>query len=59
MTIDICKVCELVDNDKSKKQVEYCMMCGANICNVCKPNLIKRAEAAAKQFMLNRKRNKK
>ena len=47
----ICRVCELIDNDTTLKEVEYCELCKANICNECKPNLLKRGKAAIKEQM--------
>lgn len=45
----ICKVCELLDNDKTEKEGEYCEMCEAFICNECEPNWYRRAMAAIKE----------
>ena len=41
----VCKVCELVDDDSSIKQVFYCSTCQAYICLACRPNFLKRAKA--------------
>jgi hypothetical protein len=41
----ICKVCELIDNDKSIKPIIFCEFCNANICKSCEPNLLRRAKA--------------
>ena len=40
-----CKVCELVDDDLSTKDVFYCSGCRAYICLACRPNFLKRAKA--------------
>lgn len=41
----ICKVCELLDNDKTEKEVEWCEVCNEHICKECEPNLFKRGQA--------------
>ena len=28
----VCRVCELLDNDTTEKEVEYCITCGQWIC---------------------------
>ena len=45
--IDICRVCELVDRNVDKKPVMYCSVCDSLICDVCRPDLPKRAVAMA------------
>ncbi len=40
-----CDVCVLVDGDHSLKEVGYCSICDAHICQACQPNLVKRANA--------------
>lgn len=44
----VCRVCELIDNDKTIKEVTYCEFCKAYICKECEPNLLKRGLAAIK-----------
>jgi len=44
----VCRVCELLDNDKSKKPVTYCEPCDAWICENCEPDLIRRGKALLK-----------
>ena len=41
-----CRVCELLDGDRASKPVLFCGMCGAWICDACRPNWIRRARAA-------------
>ena len=43
----ICRSCELVDNDKSVKQVRFCKLCGAYICKKCHNDIPKRTIAFA------------
>lgn len=45
----ICRVCELIDNDTTLKEVKYCELCKAYICKQCEPNLLKRGKAAIKE----------
>lgn len=45
--IETCKVCELLDKDKTKKRVAYCDICHAYICEKCTFDLKRRAEAMA------------
>lgn len=49
-TKGICRVCELLDNDKRKKVVNYCYLCKALICEKCEPNYLRRGMAALKNF---------
>ena len=55
MTKEVCRVCELLDNDTTKKEGEFCKICDHFICNDCKPDLWRRGLAAAKE-KLNGKR---
>ncbi len=41
----VCDVCNLVDKDSTIKEVKYCSICDANMCDICRPNLPKRAVA--------------
>jgi len=42
----ICKVCELVDGDKTIKTVSKCDLChGVYMCKPCRANPLKRIEA--------------
>jgi hypothetical protein len=43
-----CKVCELLDNDKTVKIVTYCETCGVYICKECNGDLLRRLEAFIK-----------
>ena len=45
----VCRVCELLDKDTTKKEGEYCNTCKAFICNDCKPDLWRRGLAAVKE----------
>ena len=49
----ICRVCELVDKDRTKKYVTFCNTCDAFICTKCKPNLIRRGQAFILQQIEN------
>lgn len=42
----VCRVCELVDRDYSKKKVVYCSFCEAYICDGCRNDVVKRGKAA-------------
>ena len=42
----ICDVHLLVDDDDRERLVKWCAVCQAYICDECKLNLIKRAQAA-------------
>jgi hypothetical protein len=44
--IGICDVCRLVRNDTSTKPVQYCHVCNAWICDVCRVDWVARAKAA-------------
>ncbi len=50
----ICRVCELIDNDTTLKEVKYCELCKAYICKQCEPNLLKRGKAAIKDKLINK-----
>lgn len=47
-TFGVCKVCELVDDDKSIKEVYECVICNAWICEKCQSNIGNRWKAAVK-----------
>lgn len=47
-TKGICRVCELLDNDKTTKEITYCTFCKANICASCETNWLRRGKAALK-----------
>lgn len=42
----ICRVCELLDNDKTIKDVTYCETCDAMMCKECEGNWLRRGRAA-------------
>jgi hypothetical protein len=44
--VGICDVCRLVKNDTSTKLVQYCHVCNAWICDVCRVDWVARAKAA-------------
>jgi hypothetical protein len=44
--VGICDVCRLVKNDTSTKPVQYCHVCDAWICDVCRVDWVARAKAA-------------
>lgn len=44
-----CDVCSLVDGDESPKDVGYCGMCKAWLCEHCRTSLGRRAIAALKK----------
>jgi len=43
----ICDVCFLVDGDETTKPCSYCSFCDAWLCERCRPDLRRRALAAA------------
>lgn len=45
----ICKVCELLDNDKTQKEIEYCAFCNAAMCKQCERNWLRRGQAMIKE----------
>jgi len=45
----VCKVCEILDNDKTIKSGNWCEMCKAFICDKCETNWIRRGMAAIKE----------
>jgi hypothetical protein len=42
----ICRVCELLDNDKTVKEVIWCNFCNAAMCEPCERNWLRRGKAA-------------
>ena len=44
----ICDVCQILDHDKSLKEVHYCHTCDAYICKDCENNWLRRGIAAIK-----------
>lgn len=48
-TKGICKVCELLDNDKTIKSVIWCNFCQAAMCEPCERNWYRRGLAMIKQ----------
>jgi hypothetical protein len=46
--IAVCKVCELVDNNTTPKEVVYCETCKEYICKDCEPNWYRRGIAMIK-----------
>jgi hypothetical protein len=47
----VCRVCELLDDDKQIKKVGYCEICKVYICYTCNKDLKRRWEA----FLAHRK----
>lgn len=47
-----CAVCELLDKDKTIKEVAWCNMCSVHICKPCNTNWIKRVEAFLKKRII-------
>ena len=45
----VCRVCVLIDNNYTKKKVEFCPACDHFICLECKPNLVRRGIAMLKE----------
>lgn len=41
----VCKVCELLDKDKSIKDVVWCNFCNAAMCEPCERNWMRRGKA--------------
>jgi hypothetical protein len=54
----ICRVCELIDNDKTIKEVIYCDMCKASMCKPCEVNWLRRGEAAILEKQIKIKKMK-
>lgn len=50
----VCRVCELVDNNTTIKEVNYCHLCVAFICSKCEPNILRRAKAMVIQLKLKK-----
>ena len=44
----ICKVCDLLDNDKTIKPVIWCNFCNAAMCEPCERNWYRRGLAMIK-----------
>lgn len=42
-----CDVCRILDGDTSGKAVKFCPLCSAWMCDSCRANPIRRAQAAA------------
>lgn len=42
----VCDVCRLVDRDETPKDVGYCPLCGAWMCESCRVSPARRARAA-------------
>lgn len=51
----ICKVCELVDEDSTTKDIFWCETCKEYICKQCEPNLLKRGLAMIMQKLKRKK----
>lgn len=49
---EVCRVCELVDNDAGQKEVEYCEYCQNYICKHCSVDWPKRGIAAMIEWYL-------
>lgn len=45
--IGVCEVCRRLDGDLTKKAVEYCSTCRADICDRCRNDWTRRLKAAA------------
>lgn len=50
----ICRVCELLDNNTTIKEVTYCEFCEANICNGCEWNMWRRAKVMLIELKLKK-----
>lgn len=48
MSMLICKVCELLDNDTTPKKVSFCKACNEYLCEPCEKNWIRRGKAMIK-----------
>lgn len=44
--LDVCECCRRLDGDESLKQVAYCGLCDANLCDTCRASWTRRARAA-------------
>lgn len=47
-----CDVCVLLDNDETPKECKWCGLCKAWICERCRPNLLRRSQAAGMKLRL-------
>jgi hypothetical protein len=55
--MNICKVCELLDNDSTPKATaEWCGVCGTFICGQCRWSPTRRVMAAVAHRMLRHKK---
>jgi hypothetical protein len=43
--LGVCEVCYLLDGDTTVKQVEYCSLCDAWMCEQCRNNYLRRMKA--------------
>ncbi len=46
--LSVCRVCELVDGDYTEKEVAFCKICVAYICERCWNSKSRRMKAATK-----------
>lgn len=46
-----CRVCELVDEDKSDKPVVFCDLCNTYICEPCMGSPLRRSKAFVKNII--------
>ena len=46
-----CRVCEMLDGNKSNKPVSFCDFCKSYICKDCWYNPVRRAAAALKNWI--------
>ena len=51
----VCRVCELLDDDKTIKHGNWCETCKAFICDKCEINWIRRGAAAIKEKLIKSK----
>ena len=49
----VCRVCELLDNDTTIKEVVYCDTCKVYMCLLCEDNWMRRGRAAIIEKLLN------
>lgn len=49
--MDVCEVHRLVHGDTTIRLVKWCELCKAFVCDDCRPNILKRATAAALRLL--------
>lgn len=45
--VGVCDCCRIIEGDQSLKKVEYCSLCQAWLCYMCRIDFLRRALAAS------------